>query len=530
MAQPNLIIVPFASSAPAGNVDAIPISLGPSDPPQAASYSQGFPQVTMTPLAAGGIPPRGQSFNGVFQDITEHLVYIGHGGQYRWSDAYVAAKGGYDAGDVLQSNDGLTSYVSLINNNTANFNTNPGSIGTAWQAWAGAGAVPPDASTSTKGLIRVATQAQVNTGASGDLAVTPLALAVSVQNQAVSAFLASGTATAQAISPLPSITAYTTFQRFNVTFSVASGVNPTINVSGVGARLLKRYSPAGAKVAATFAAGQNSDIVYDGVDFIVLNPLPLDARAVTDGVFNVAIVANSGLIAPQGTSVLFRDVAGAANLYKTGHDVTTWSLITAPAAGGEIAAINIRRSDGLVTLAGLTTPSITGNTTVTTQPPGTNNGVLANTAFVATAVGTRIIGDKCPVAGFAGSAYNTCYMKHTDNTIVYLRPASLVDTATFGTTSASKNIDTGEIIQYFDVALGDISGTQLFPITYPFQFPTAATNFQVTFQVPTSSELCGCQASIIKNTISKSGVTIQVAEWASIVQTGLVLSVEVRGY
>lgn len=173
--QPDLILVPFAQDAPAVNVDAIPISLGPSDPPQAASWSQGFPTVTMTPLAAGGIPPRGQSFNGVLQDITQHLVYIGGGGQYKWSSAYVTAKGGYSIGDVIQADNGLLSYVSLVNNNTANFNTDPSSIGPSWRAWAG-GSIP-NATTDQRGVVVLATQAQVNSG-TGDAVVTPATMKV----------------------------------------------------------------------------------------------------------------------------------------------------------------------------------------------------------------------------------------------------------------------------------------------------------------------------------------------------------------
>lgn len=95
-----------------------------------------------------------------------------------------------------------------------------------------------------------------------------------VQSQLVTAFATTGTATAQVLTPAPAIAAYTTSQRFSVTFNIASGANPTINVSGRGVKSLKQYNYTGAKVAATFVAGQISDIVYDGVDFVMLAPLP----------------------------------------------------------------------------------------------------------------------------------------------------------------------------------------------------------------------------------------------------------------
>ena len=59
------------------------------------------------------------------------------GRQYRWSGAYVAKNGGYSKGSVLQSNDGLNSYVSLIDNNSTDFNANPASIGVSWGLYAG---------------------------------------------------------------------------------------------------------------------------------------------------------------------------------------------------------------------------------------------------------------------------------------------------------------------------------------------------------------------------------------------------------
>lgn len=98
------------------------------------------------------------------------------------------------------------------------------------------------------------------------------ALQTLAQRQAGVFFVTTGTATAQVLTPTPAIQAYATGQRFSVAFNIASGANPTINVSGKGAKALKQYDATGAKVAATFAAGQISDIVYDGVDFVVLDP------------------------------------------------------------------------------------------------------------------------------------------------------------------------------------------------------------------------------------------------------------------
>lgn len=175
--QPDLILIPFAENAASGNIDDIPETLSPSDPPQTASWSVGFPPVTMTPLAAGGIPPRGQSFNGVLNAISQHIVYQGGGGQYTWSAEYVAEKGGYPKGAVIQSDEGSSSYVSAVDNNTINFNTTPSSIGVQWMPWAGDSiGLPPDASTTIKGIVELATNAETQSGTDSSRAITPSSL------------------------------------------------------------------------------------------------------------------------------------------------------------------------------------------------------------------------------------------------------------------------------------------------------------------------------------------------------------------
>lgn len=131
MAQPDLIPMPFAENATPGTIE--PIEATTPTVPQDATWSTGFPQVTMQPLAAGGIPPRGQNFNGVLNALSRHIFHMQGGGQYKWSDDH----GPYSIGDVLQSDDGLRSYVSVVDNNTDNFNTTPAAIGDTWLPWSG---------------------------------------------------------------------------------------------------------------------------------------------------------------------------------------------------------------------------------------------------------------------------------------------------------------------------------------------------------------------------------------------------------
>lgn len=86
-------------------------------------------------------------------------------------------------------------------------------------------------------------------------------------------YTSSGAAPAFAITPTPAITAYTPGIRYQVTAHAASTplTTNTLNVSGLGALSIKRYSGGGSKLAATFSAGQILEVMFDGADFVVLN-------------------------------------------------------------------------------------------------------------------------------------------------------------------------------------------------------------------------------------------------------------------
>lgn len=102
-----------------------------------ASFSEGFPPVTMLPVTSGGVPPAGDDFNGILYDATQHIVWINAGGQYQFDAALSTAMGGYPQGMVLQNTALTASYVSLVNNNTTDFNATPASIGVIWGAYSG---------------------------------------------------------------------------------------------------------------------------------------------------------------------------------------------------------------------------------------------------------------------------------------------------------------------------------------------------------------------------------------------------------
>ena len=78
--RPPLLPGPFAYN---GDKNTIPDTGADAG---AASWSSGFPPITQLPLAAGGIPPQRNDFNGVLNAYGVLLSFIQTGAYFEWSD------------------------------------------------------------------------------------------------------------------------------------------------------------------------------------------------------------------------------------------------------------------------------------------------------------------------------------------------------------------------------------------------------------------------------------------------------------
>jgi hypothetical protein len=153
VSRPSNYPLPFANS---GTKNTIPT---PATGTGKASFTEGFPAVTMMPIVAGGIPPEGKDFNGILFDITTHTVWVNAGGQYQFDASLSTAIGGYPAGMVLQNTAGTASYVSAVANNTTDFNSTPSSIGTLWLPYSGRSFSNSAISTTGGTIVLTVTQA-----------------------------------------------------------------------------------------------------------------------------------------------------------------------------------------------------------------------------------------------------------------------------------------------------------------------------------------------------------------------------------
>ena len=156
----NPIHIP-AVFAEGGTKNTIEKTLQVGQPPEAFTWVNGTPNITMNPIADGGKAPRGQDFNGVMNAICEHTVFGQSGGRYKWSQDVIDNYGGYPSGAIVQSNDETKEFRSLADNNTQNPNSG---LGSTWVVYAGTGSVPLGTS-SVAGLLKV-----LNTLTSTDVA------------------------------------------------------------------------------------------------------------------------------------------------------------------------------------------------------------------------------------------------------------------------------------------------------------------------------------------------------------------------
>tara|TARA_R110001606_G_scaffold335174_1_gene483151 strand:+ start:422 stop:1573 length:1152 start_codon:yes stop_codon:yes gene_type:complete len=88
-----------------------------------------------------------------------------------------------------------------------------------------------------------------------------------------------GSADTYTATPSPAITAYATGSEFNLKVNADNTGASTLNVNAVAAKAIKKYDGAGAKLAleaGDLQQDQYYKVIYDGTDFILVNPEIID--------------------------------------------------------------------------------------------------------------------------------------------------------------------------------------------------------------------------------------------------------------
>lgn len=172
----------------------------------------------------------------------------------------------------------------------------------------------PNANATTKGIVQLPTQAQVDAKTATGSTGAALALISALQRSTLlSDYVAdTGTANTYAIAPSPAITAYTVGQIFSFKAVNANTGASTLNVNALGVKTIKKAGGATDLASGDIAAGMVMLVEYDGTNLIMLNPVaPIaasqtyanslrfagtgsDSSAILDGTTTVAWASKSG--------------------------------------------------------------------------------------------------------------------------------------------------------------------------------------------------------------------------------------------
>ena len=117
MPQPTKIPRAFASS---GDKNVIPESTGSIG---LASWTEGFPAITSTPFAQGGIAPKRADFNGIFNALSAATVWQQQGGVFAYDNTT-----DYEPGNVVLYSDEL--FLCIVANGPGSSVKNPTDMAT----------------------------------------------------------------------------------------------------------------------------------------------------------------------------------------------------------------------------------------------------------------------------------------------------------------------------------------------------------------------------------------------------------------
>ena len=122
MPQPNKIPLAFAAS---GDKNVIPESTKTTG---LASWREGFPAITSTPFSEGGIAPKRADFNGIFNALSQSVIWLQQGGVYAYD-----SNTDYEAGNVVLDAGGL--YVANAANGPSSSSVVQPSTDTTGATW-----------------------------------------------------------------------------------------------------------------------------------------------------------------------------------------------------------------------------------------------------------------------------------------------------------------------------------------------------------------------------------------------------------
>lgn len=335
---PGKLVLPFAN---AGAKNTIPTASQIGITAGAASLTDGFPPLTRTPIAAGGVPPSGLDMNGILFELSAILRWANAGGGYAYDAAFATNSNvnGYPKGARIMRSDGLGYWFNTVENNT----TDPEAAGAAVAGWV------PD---FTNGVTAV-------TMTSANVTLTPLQYGKPI-------IVITGTLTANLNLIFPAIVnewtvINNTTGAFTITCKTDVGTGLVVNTAalivGDGTNIQSAITDAAALFGETVATatGGTSDAItatFAPVPRYPSNGVPLSVRAAaanttTTPTFtpNSGVIAAATIVKGNNLPLVAGDIAGAGHWLELAWDSTLSKWILLNPATGVTAGLTQAQAD-----------------------------------------------------------------------------------------------------------------------------------------------------------------------------------------
>jgi hypothetical protein len=127
--KPTKLVLPFAGGSSTYRRD-IPVDSQIPITPGAASWTDGFPPLTRTPVSSGGIPPSGLDMNGALFEMSAVDRWFNAGAGFPFDATFAADAdiGGYPKGSRVLNAAGTGYWISIIDDNS----NDPDAGGAGW--------------------------------------------------------------------------------------------------------------------------------------------------------------------------------------------------------------------------------------------------------------------------------------------------------------------------------------------------------------------------------------------------------------
>lgn len=246
--QPTKFPIGFGASAGGAYIRAIPQASQIGIQAGAASLTDGFPPLTFQSEAAGGVPPFGEDFNGILNQLSLWCQWVTAGSPVFYNSSFSASIGGYPSGALLNQLANPRFYwVSLVDDNPSN----PDTGGANWYDTSKivvggvlSGTLPNPSLASGAAATNVGTLGGSLTGTLPNPGIANSGVTPAQYNAAFVIVTADGRITSAANAPYPT---YTTLK---------SGAGATYTLPGAVKRLKIRMVGGGGG-GSTFTGGQS---------------------------------------------------------------------------------------------------------------------------------------------------------------------------------------------------------------------------------------------------------------------------------